>query len=407
MPDKPLIDAADNVAVVTNEQTVKDLARILPATVSDEYMKLFGAELAQAIENARGTVDREKAVAIAALQPAPVTGQQRGGPLTRMDSDQAAEYVRCTALRGFNKPFLVDASLDADGLITQALTGVSNAAGGYLMPDDFVAEINKRADEPAVVWPRITKRPTKFRSVTQATVTTYITPNAGVDAYAGSATTATEISVSEPVFNDLTWTMRYMDARMPVKLDLLQDAPQNIYQQLIELAGDGFNIYREFYPIQGKGGTTFSQPQGIMPLAGTLDGAYTSKIEYTSVGVLASLSVTNILDFVATLGARYRGKAICLMPTQILYGVVRTLAENVRAAQFLVGKLPPLEESEQVNANHIICGDFSRYIVYHNRLMELVTSVVAQRYTMEIVVVEKWDGQPTIYDAFKIGKVTT
>jgi len=401
---------ADNAAVAAvNEETVRDLARILPPVVNEEYMKLFGAEMAQAIENARGDVNRQNAIAIAAAQPTPpmqLTG--RGGSLAKMEREQAAEYVRCAILHSSNKPYVVDEALDADGLITQSLTSATDAAGGYFMPDDFIAEINKRADEPSVVWPLVTKRPTRFKSVTQPTVTTYITPSAGVDAYADSATTATEIAVTEPVFDELTWTLRTMDARMPVKLDLLADSPQNLYQQLIDMAGDGFNVKREYYPLQGKGGTTYKQPVGIMSVLGTLDAAASSaSIQYARVGVLVSLTVKQVLDFMALLDPRYRARAVCVMPSATIFTVAEALATNVRAAQYLIGLLPPFKESGNLQANHIIAGDFSRYIVYHNRLMELVTSVAAERYTMEIVVVEKWDGQPTIYDAFKVGKVTT
>lgn len=385
-------NAAAQQATVANEQTVERLAQISACIAKDEVAKMFGADLGAALLKAREVVaSREAAVAAAASVPLGRTG------LPVLDAEQSAEYIRCAFMRMLGRPMHApNPKLDSDGRITQALTSSTDSAGGYLVPDDFIAELEKRAAQQVTVWPLLRKRPTSRLTVVKPEVTTYITVNKGTSANMNSATTATEITVTEPVFDTITWTMRDFDARMPLKLDLIDESPLNVYQELIDLAADGFAIEREREPLIGTGSAN-SRPTGLLDSSAAITTFATSGAD----------TVTEIMSSISQLPVRYRRNATILMSTQTIYHVAATLAENVRDAGFLAGLMPPLKESEYVTDGKLLIGDFNYYVVYYRYLMQVITSIAAERKTQEVVVTEKWDGLPTITDAFRIGTGVT
>jgi len=374
--------ADDQTAVLQNPKVVEALAKIIP----EEYSKLFGQELQVAIGQARTQIGRKAAVGAAAQR----TGAD--APRLVMDHEQCADWLRCALSRLIGQPVMPNERLDADGVITQALTPTTDAAGGYLSPDEFVEEVEKREVEPQIIWPILTKRQTKRRTVIKAEVTSYITVNKGADANVNAAATATEITETVPVFSELEWNAEDSDARMPIKLDLLEESPINVYEELLALCADAFSIEHERQPLAGTG---HANKQAL----GLLD----SGAGITTVPISAAPTVANVLDFCAAIPQRYRNRARIVMGGDTLYAVIEELATNVRSAQFLVGKIPEMLESAHVTEGKILGGDFSRYVVYFIRLFQIITSIAAERKTREVVVTEAWTGQPTITDAFRIG----
>ena len=363
----------------------------LAPLVKDEHLKLFDAELAEALVQARKEIDRTNIV-VAQDVPAPA-GDVRLNGVSLDSQEQSAEYMRCAIARMCGvwniKP---DPRLDVGGRITQALTPISGAAGGYLLPDQFIQEVQKRADEPAVVWPHVNKRPATSRTVIKPEVTTYITPNQGTSASVNSATTATEITVTQPVFTQEQWDLEDSDARMPVKLDLLDESPIDVYQELIALCADAFSVTHENDVFNGTG-------HANLRALGVLNSS--SGITSTATGADASMST--LLAFLAELPKRYRARAKTFMGSSTLFFLVQSLATNVRAAQFLQGFIPAMDDSEYIPEGIWVTGDWSRYVVYYLRFMSILTSIAAERKMQEIVVTECWTGKPTIVDAFRIG----
>jgi len=371
-----------------SDETLRKLAAIY----NEERLHLLDAEVAQQVANARAQIVRtpQKQVEAAA------SAMRRRGNLSGLDREQRGEWLRCMIMRSVGRYVEPDAELDADGLITQALNPVTGSSGAYLLPDEFVADVEKKAAEPAVVWPIVTKRPTKRRTVIKPEVTSYVTPNVGTAANVNSATTATEITVTEPVFDEVQWDLEDSDARMPLKLDLIEESPINVRDELIALAADGFSLKREYGVLRGTG---HANKQAL----GLLD----SGAGITEVAISAAPTVANILTFCAQLPKRYRTVARIITGSQTLYKVAAALAQNVRAAAYLVKLLPPMDDSEHCEEGKMIIGDFSRYVVYYVRLLQIVTSLSAERKTQEIVITETWTGQPTIVDAFRIGTEVT
>lgn len=389
---KPTDGKTDAQWLSEHPEVVKALAGVVKA----EMLALFEPEAAEMIAKAREEVDRTKVVRSLLSGEGETSVVPTGRP--KMTKEQRAEWLSCRIRRMGNwGDGIPNPDLDADGIITQALGPTVGSAGGYAIPDDFVAEIARRNEEPSIVWPMLTKFPTNRTSVTQPVITAYPSVSKGAAALSSSVTSTDEIAETEPTMDELTWTMRYFDARLLVKLDLLTDSPMNIYEQLLQVVADAFMTEREREPIIGTGAAN-SRPEGILTGGGI-----------TEVAIGAALSISTLMNFVENIPQRYRvaGRTQLLMPTTIIFELVASLAQNVRAAQYLIGFLPPFSESAYVTDGKIIGGDFSRYIVYYNLLMQIVSAVVPGKFAMDIAVIEKWDGQVTIDDAFRIGTGVT
>jgi HK97 family phage major capsid protein len=160
---------------------------------------------------------------------------------------------------------------------------------------------------------------------------------------------------------------------------------------LIDLCADAFAVEHERMPIIGQG-HTHREPLGLQMGISAI----------TAVPVSAAPTVANVLDFCAEIPARYRANAKLVMNADTLYAIIAQLATEVTAAQFLMDRLPPMLESEYVAEGKIIGGDWSRYVVYYIRLMQIITGIAAERKTQEIVVTETWTGHATQTDAFRI-----
>ncbi len=389
----------DQAAVGLNEGSVKELARVFGSMAAEEMANIFGNELGAKIEKARKEVDRSKVAGMTA-QPT------KREPLNH---EQMAEWLRCALMRSSGRFDLGKPreDLDEDGRITQALNPVTGSSGAYLLPDEFVSELEKRAPTPVVLWPLVNKAQVKSRTVKMPSVTTYLTVNTGSSANVNSATTGTEITETVPVFSEIEWNLEDSDSRLPIKLDLLEESPINVYEELLNMVADDFARNRESMILNGQG-HGHSEPEGLlMGVSGI-----------STVAISAAPTVANILDLCAQVPARYRANATMVTDAQTGFAVASALSQNIRAPQYLLGKLPKMVESEHMpegkilvgDLNYygkILVGDLNYYRVKYIRLLQVVSSIAAERKTREVVVTETWTGKATQTDAFRIGTGVT
>jgi len=371
----------------SHPELLESLAAKIPQLVQEKLTAIVGGETAEALKRAQRTVDRTKAASAVGIGRA-------GSGRPEMDREQRAEWLRCAIGGLYGRRVVPSAELDAGGLITQALNPVMGSSGAYLLPDEFVPEVERKADEPAVIWPLLQKRQTRSRLVQKPEVTSYVAANKGTAANVNSATTATEITVTEPVYSELEWHLEDFDTRVPVKLDLLEESPISIYDELIWQVADAFAINHEQEPMVGTGHAN-KRPLGLLNAGAGI----------TSTAIDAAPSVDNILAFIGGVPQRYRARATLAMPSTTFFKVVAALATDINSPEFLTRykALPPLVESFYIPEGKLVAGDFNYYVVYHIRLMQLIQGIAAERKTMEIVVTETWTGRPTITDAFRIG----
>jgi len=395
------VDSAKNQqAAIMNEEGMRNLVKVITA----EMQSMFTPEFQSALDKARADVRKSEASNVLS---AVESDDDAFPPKKReiMTPEQIGEWLLCTLSPSPRSP---RKQLDQDGIITswlpggklmremQALAPGTASAGGYLIPDDWQADLIKRAAEPDGIWERITKRTTKRESVTQSEVSDYVTVNQGTSAKSQSATSSDEISETEPTFTEMTWTMRYFDAVYRTKIDMIEDSPVDVINQINEIIADAFKVKREYHPLRGAGSGS-SLPQGLMD----------SGAGITEVDVSDALTVSNLLGFMSNVPQRYRKQATLVVCSQIMFDAAEELASNIRSAQFLTGMLPPFMESAYMPTNKILAGDLSKYVVYINRLMYMMTSDNASTFSKIMTFVEKWDGQPTITDAFRIGTSVT
>lgn len=360
--------------------------------VRDELMGMLGESLREKVANARKDIQRQGAKLSMAASLANVGGSR----YPKMAREQCAEWLRCALDRQRGVLTIPHPDLDgADKVITQALTPITGSAGAYLLPDEFASELEKRAAEPTVLWPLLQKRTTSSRHVLKPEVTAYITPNKGSNANVNSATSTTLITATEPVFSEQEWYLEDFDARMPVKLDLIEESPINVYDELMALCADGYAIYHESLPLIGQG-HGHKEPSGLMM---GISGI-------TTVAVSAAPTVDNMLDFYSNVPQRYRTSrnVRLVVPSATFFKIVSVLAQNVTSSDFLTKfrAFPEMLESAYIADGKALCGDFSRYVVYSIRLLQVITGIVANTKTQEIIVTETWTGHATQTDAFRI-----
>jgi HK97 family phage major capsid protein len=381
----------EQAAVKVNEQSVEKLAEVTKSLVQEEAQKLFGKDLAEAMSNARAAID-------AKAELAKRTSLRKEGA-QKMSLEQQGEWLKCQLLG-----YAPDPDLDVDGVIsqslgrtinTQAIGPGTNPAGGYLLPEDFQAEIVRKADEPAVVWPLVRKQRTNSMAVVKPAIETYIAVNKGTDAKSGSTVSADNITENEPVYKEFTWTMRYFDNLVYAKMDLLEDSPIDVMEDISWQTGDAMSVQHEYNVLQGAGSAS-SLPLGVL-----------NDTDISSVDFGGAPTVARVLDFYRQLDQRYRARAVAIMDGEIMFSIAEELATNVRSAQYLMDKLPAMLESAQMPANKIVVADWMRYEVFWNRMMYIMSVPNPKKFAMEISVVEKWDGQATLKDAFLIGTNVT
>jgi HK97 family phage major capsid protein len=374
--------AADSEALAVNPQ----VAEWLGGLIKEEHLKLLDGDVAAKLSQAKRAVDNQKAIQALAL------GTSAASKPGRMTSEQVAEWFKCTAYRMSGQYRQPDATLDAEGLITQALTPSVGGAGGFLAPEDFKAEVIRKADEPSVIWPLITKRSTGLNAVTKPERSTYPTANAGSDAESSSSTSADELTETPVGYSQQSWTMRYFDLYHPVRLDMLDDSPVDVLAEITDAFGDALAVEHERQPLIG-GGVAVGKPVGI----------FDTEAAITTVAIDAAMSLDAVLAFIQEVPQRYRSKAVVGLTSADYFALVEDLAKNVKSAQYLIEVLPKFMESAYVPTGKCVAGDWKYYVAYVNRMMHLVTSTRAKAFTLDIAVVEKWDGHPTVTDAFRIG----
>jgi len=162
------------------------------------------------------------------------------------------------------------------------------------------------------------------------------------------------------------------------------------------MVADDFARNRESMILNGQG-HGHSEPEGLlMGVSGI-----------STVAVSAAPTVANILDLCAQVPARYRANATMVTDAQTGFAVASALSQNIRAPQYLLGKLPKMVESEHMPEGKILVGDLNYYKVKYIRLLQVVSSIAAERKTREVVVTETWTGKATQTDAFRIGTGVT
>jgi len=414
---KPLAQSETGLEAFKELLKKPEVFAVIAPLVREESMAQYGQQVGQALANCKEEIGQRPATAVAPARQSSTPYTKRSKRPKMDELEQQAEWLRCKYEYTMNRQFEVDPDLDgeakcvtealrssgipvvdyAQDMLLQAYTPNTATAGGNAVPDEFVNEIEKRPPETQDIWPLLNKRATNREAVTKTEITAYPTVNKGAASNALSATTATEITETQATMGQLTWTMREFDAYFEIKLALIQDSPLAIYQELLDITRDAFWTEREREPLIGNG---VSRPEGMLDAISGL----------TNVSIGAALTFAALLNVIDNLPKRYRSNASMVVTAQGLFDIVGDMAANVNSPEFLTRFVPMitrLVDSPYMEEGKVLVGDFSRYVVYHNTLMQIVTDVTAARVSQGVAILERWDGQVTITDAFRIGRNAT
>lgn len=168
---------------------------------------------------------------------------------------------------------------------TKDLTEGTGAAGGYLVPEEYLAELLMVPDSGAVVRPRARKIPMASRSLTMPMLDQGDTPGAywKLDYYGGVLSYWTEETgtktETEPAFKELELVAHKLAGYTQASDELLEDSAIGIESLLMDLFRGAIVMREEFGFLRGTG---VGMPLGVLNSGSLLtqNRATANTIEY-------------------------------------------------------------------------------------------------------------------------------
>jgi len=281
-----------------------------------------------------------------------------------------------------------------DEAVKKALSEGTDAAGGYLVPDEFRAEIVKRAPELSELYPHVRVIPVSSDTGKIPKLSTDISlswdeaENAAFDE-------------ADPVFGQLSWSIHRMNAVTKSSRELVNDSNPNIVNVLNELFMEAVATERDKMIAIGDGS---SQPKGIYSETG-LD----------SVSVGGSITYAKLVEIKYKLKGKYQRNARWVMNSTSVQRIVSLVDNNgqplisnallVNGAPTILGK--PFSVQDDLPDHTIFYGDLSRYYWFDREKMGIeATNVGGDAFIKHQVWIKVWercDGKITLTEAFVKG----
>jgi HK97 family phage major capsid protein/HK97 family phage prohead protease len=280
---------------------------------------------------------------------------------------------------------------------TRALVEGSDVAGGYLVPDQFLAELVRALVEKSVMR-------TLARTITISAETLKI-PKLGSGVTANWTPEATAIAESQPVFGQLQFTPKKLAGLTLVSSELLADAAVNVETLLAELFGEKLGEVEDKAFFNGAGAM---QPSGLLndPTVSRVTTAANNAIsadelikQYDAVPAVYRPTSTWVMNSatLAYLRTLKDGVGNYLLITAGLTGVVPLML--LGRPGVLSDNLWPWDATTPANnagKDVIIFGDFARaYYIVDRKGLEVQRSV--DRYFEQDLVafraIKRVDGQ--------------
>ena len=279
-----------------------------------------------------------------------------------------------------------------DAAMQKTLSEGTATAGGYMVPDDFRAEVIKRVNELAQLYPRVFKLSTIRDSLK--------IPNLGTDVEVSwDESENADFDESDPVLGQTTFTIRRMNAISTQSRELFNDSAVNVVMFLTELFSDA--VSRERDKVIAIGNTSSGQPQGI----------YSATITQ-SVSVGGSLTFAKLVDIETELATQYRPGASWIMHKTNV-GRVRKLTDdngqpifNRDAPRGAAGTLLgyPILFSDNLPTTHIYLGDLNKYWWVDREQMGFESTTTGgdtfKKHQLSMKLWERVDGKIVLVAAF-------
>jgi len=296
------------------------------------------------------------------------------------------------------------------GSLSKALQESDDTAGGFLVPEEFRAEVIRYASETAIVRSRARVFPMKSNTLTLPQLDQSNYRFAGVDLHWEGAE-GDEKEESQPKFGRLTLKLCKLIGLVPISDDLLSDASINVANYLVSLFGEAIAYEEDTQFLIGNG---MKKPQGIVQCGVTHDRETASKITIEDV-----ISMDEVLPAWAEAGAVWITTKAGLGQLRRMRASVLVAGDNEGALLFqpsMVAGIPsvlsgkPILLTDKLPAvgtqGDLILGNLSAYFIGDKGGLA-VTSSIHDRFRYDETVlrfVKRVDGQCAIPSAFVILK---
>lgn len=305
--------------------------------------------------------------------------------------------------------------------IKATLEESSNDLGGYLVPEDYRAEILQRlvgrvvvrararvvtTARDAVEWPRLEGGNSRYTSAVRVT---------WVDETPSSAT----VAQTNPTFGMIRIPVHTVMARTDLSRNLLEDSAFNLLDIMAGLFADAMAIDEDQQFLIGQGAGT---PLGVLGVPSGAEQTPITGVTSVNTGDASLLSDTGLINLVYSLDAQYRQNAV-LIGAKNTYRDVRKIKDGEGRFVWQPGLQPgqpavvlghPAYESEAMptiaaNAYPLIFGDFGGYIIVDRVGMSVervADTTTVGTNTVALFARRRLGGQPVMPWMFAAQKVS-
>jgi len=251
----------------------------------DKVVKMQDLEEAAAREIER----RMKELGLDAPERPEGLAKAMSGSTSGAMSGPAGSRVLSGPAREKSSRFLA-AWIEGDQAQVKALSEGSDAAGGYLVPDELRGEVVQRAKEASRLSKLVRRIGCRSNAVKVPTLAT------DVSVYWGSE--GSSFTESDPVLGQKSITIHRLNALTKISRELVADAGIDLVDYLSTLFAEAVAVEEDRVIAVGDGST---QPEGLYSAAGVQAYDVAGAIDYDA-----------LVDLYYTLPGRYRDRAVWL-----------------------------------------------------------------------------------------------
>jgi len=315
-----------------------------------------------------------------------------------MDHSSRLHYAKSYVEKlGFGDytPALVDYVVAAiDASFVKAMSEGADSAGGYLVPDDFRAEVIQRLPELSELFPYVRVLPTNSDAGK--------IPNLATDvSVSWDEAENADFDESQPVMGQTTYTIRRMNAICKTSRELRGDSAISLTSYLTELFSEAVAAERDKVIATGNG---TDRPQGIENATITNTEAISGALTYAGV-----VGIKYALSKKYHKGARWLLNATNMERIRALISTTGAPIFNQDPSgagkDTILGH--PISQQDDLPDSTIYFGDLRYYVWFDRERMGTETTIVGgdsfEKHQMWLKVWERVDGKVVLAEAFAKG----
>ncbi len=280
-----------------------------------------------------------------------------------------------------------------DEIVRKALSEGTDSAGGYLVPTEYRGELIRRLPELSEIFPFVRKVPVISDSGQYPKLSSDVAITWGRSENAN-------IDETDPVFTNLSWTVRNMSAITYLSRELVADGNPGIVETITSLFSEAVAAERDKMIAIG-GGSGSIQPEGIYSAAGL-----------SSVAVGGSLSYEALVELKFALARKYHRSARWVLSStnlQRITGLTDDNGQPVFRDALVAGETPRILGKEysvqdDLPDSAIFFGDLSQYLWFDRENMVIESTATGgdtfRKHQVAVKVVERCDGKLALAEAF-------